>query len=263
MVASATRKVTVIFTPGEEPDSKTKTIFLGGSAIGDELVAEIVQLKLPVIIVYGSTETASMVTASTFDDYKRFPRAAGKPIGENKILILGKRGNALSVGKIGDVVVSSQAVAKGYFNNPELTKAFFTNASYVTNDVGYVNKEGLLFIKRRKDNVIISGGENIYTKEVEDALQTHPAVLECAVIGIPDERWGEAVHAIVVLKKGYKKGVNVTAEELIDHVKDQIARYKAPKSITFKRTLPKSAQGKILKRELRKKYWEGKERQVA
>ncbi|MFX0136409.1 MAG: long-chain fatty acid--CoA ligase, partial [Candidatus Hodarchaeota archaeon] len=90
----------------------------------------------------------------------------------------------------------------------------------------------------------------------------HPAVLECAVIGIPDERWGEAVHAIISLKTGYKKGRDVTEEEIIAFCKDNIARYKAPKSVIFKRSLPKSAQGKILKKDLRAKYWEGKERKV-
>ena len=179
------------------------------------------------------------------------------------IKIIDEKGNELPPGQIGEIVAKTDTRIIEYWNKPEKTKETKRNGWVYTGDMGYLDEEGYLFVVDRRKDMIISGGENIYTKEVEDALQTHPAVLECAVIGIPDERWGEAVHAIVVLKKGYKKGVNVTAEELIDHVKDQIARYKAPKSITFKRTLPKSAQGKILKRELRKKYWEGKERQVA
>jgi len=222
--------------------------------------------------LFGQTETGPALTILDANDHKKaisdpkyeyLLRSAGKPLVNVIIKIIDEKGNELPPGQIGEIVAKTDTRIIEYWNKPEKTKETKRNGWVYTGDMGYLDEEGYLFVVDRRKDMIISGGENIYTKEVEDALQTHPAVLECAVIGIPDERWGEAVHAIVVLKKGYKKGVNVTAEELIDHVKDQIARYKAPKSITFKRTLPKSAQGKILKRELRKKYWEGKERQVA
>ncbi len=232
-----------ILAEKENVFTKTKAIFLGGSAIGDELVEKIVKQILPVIIVYGSTETASMVTASTFYDYKRFPRAAGKPIGENKILILGKRGNALSAGKIGDVVVSSQAVAKGYFNNPELTKAFFTNAGYVTNDVGYVNKEGLLFIKRRKDNVIISGGENIDLDALQKEMVKLKSISDAYLFGLPNDRWGTALAAAIVTKDEEK----CTAE-----IEMKLKGIKKPKILYFVKELPKTELGKVNKSVLTK-----------
>jgi acyl-CoA synthetase (AMP-forming)/AMP-acid ligase II len=116
-------------------------------------------------------------------------------------------------------------------------------------------------VDRSKD-MIKSGSENVFSKEVEDALYKHEAVLECAVIAKPDPKWGEAVHAVVVLKRGFKEGQNITEQALIDFCKESIAHYKAPKSIEFKRALPKSAQGKILKRELREKFWGAGDRNV-
>ncbi|NOX18447.1 MAG: acyl--CoA ligase [Chlorobi bacterium] len=232
-----------ILAEKENVFTKTKAIFLGGSAIGDQLVSTIVKKKLSVIIVYGSTETASMVTASTSDDYKRFPRAAGRPIGENKILISGKRENALSVGKIGDVVVSSQAVAKGYFNNPKLTKAFFTNAGYVTNDVGYVNKEGLLFIKRRKDAVIISGGENIDLDALQKEILKLKSISDAYLFGLPDEKWGTALAAAIVTKDKKKCAAEI---------EKKLKGIKKPKILYFVKELPKTELGKVNKSVLLK-----------
>ncbi len=222
---------------------KVKTVFLGGSAIGDELVADVVKLKLPVIIVYGSTETSSMVTAAMFDDYKRFPRAAGKPIGENRILILGKKGKLLSRGKTGDVVVSSAAAAKGYFNNRELTKLFFASGGYLTNDVGYVNKEGLLFIKRRKDNVIISGGENIDLDALKKETLKLKSVSEVYLFGLPDKKWGTALTAAIV---------SDDEEKCKFEISKKFKGIKKPKKVYFVKELPKSELGKVIKSELLK-----------
>ncbi|MHA1251164.1 MAG: class I adenylate-forming enzyme family protein [Candidatus Helarchaeota archaeon] len=221
--------------------------------------------------LFGQTETGPALTLLNPDDHKKaisdpkfeyLLRSAGRPLVNVMLKIVDDKGNELHRGQIGEIVAKTDTMLIEYWNKPDITKETVKNGWVYTGDMGYLDEDGYLFVVDRRKDMIISGGENIYTKEVEDALLTHPAVLECAVIGIPDDKWGEAVHAIVVLKKGYKKGVDITAEELISHVKDQIARYKAPKSIEFKRSLPKSAQGKILKRELRKKYWEGKERSV-
>ena len=188
--------------------------------------------------------------------------AAGRALVGTDLRIVDDEGNDIDQGEIGEIVAKGDGMMIGYWNKPEKTKETIKDGWLYTGDMGRMDEDGYIYCVDRKKDMIISGGENIYTKEVEDALYSHPSVLECAVIGIPDERWGEAVHAVVVLKKGYKKGQNITEEELIAHVKDQIARYKAPKSIQIKRSLPKSAQGKILKKDLRVKFWKGKERSI-
>jgi acyl-CoA synthetase (AMP-forming)/AMP-acid ligase II len=127
-----------------------------------------------------------------------------------------------------------------------------------TGDMGYYDEEGYIYIADRKKDMIISGGENVYPREVEEVLYSHPAVMEVAVIGVPDPYWIERVHAVVAIKKG----ASTTAEELIAFCKKKIAGYKVPKSVEFVASLPKNPAGKILKRELRAKYWKGKEKRV-
>ncbi|NHI91049.1 MAG: long-chain-fatty-acid--CoA ligase [Candidatus Lokiarchaeota archaeon] len=188
--------------------------------------------------------------------------AAGRAMVGTDIRIVNDEGVDVKLGEIGEIIAKGYGTMIGYWKNQDKTNETIKDNWLFTGDMGRMDEDGYIYCVDRKKDMIISGGENIYTKEVEDALYSHPAILECAVIGIPDERWGEAVHAVVVLKKGFKKGENITEDELIAHVKDQIARYKAPKSIQIKRSLPKSAQGKILKKDLRVKYWEGKERSI-
>ena len=132
------------------------------------------------------------------------------------------------------------------------------NGWFYTGDAGYLDKDGYLYIHDRIKDMIVSGGENVYPAEVENALFDHKAVGDAAVIGIPDEKWGEAVKAIIVLKPG----ASATEEDIIAHSRTKIAGYKVPKSIDFTDVLPRNPSGKILKRELRKPYWEGKEREI-
>jgi long-chain acyl-CoA synthetase len=148
---------------------------------------------------------------------------------------------------------------KEYWNRPEQTDRAFAGGWYHTGDAGYLDKHGYLYLVDRVKDMIVSGGENIYSAEVENALASHPSVAQVAVIGIPSEKWGEAVHAIVVLQPG----TTATEDELQDWARDRIAGYKLPKSIEFRETpLPLSGALKVLKRELRAPFWEGKERQV-
>ncbi|MHA1144392.1 MAG: long-chain-fatty-acid--CoA ligase [Candidatus Helarchaeota archaeon] len=217
---------------------------------------------------FGQTEYSPVMAVLEPDDHRKalepgneyLLTAAGRALIATDIRIVDVNGNDVKPGEVGEIIARGDGMMLGYWKQPEKTAQTIKNGWLFTGDMGRMDEDGYIYCVDRRKDMIISGGENIYSKEVEDAIYTHPAVLECAVIGIPDERWGEAVHAIVVLKKGYKKGEDITEEELIVHVKDQIARYKAPKSIKFRRSLPKSAQGKILKKDLRKKYWEGKER---
>ena len=146
-----------------------------------------------------------------------------------------------------------------YWNQPEATSDVFRGGWYHTGDAGYLDAQGYLYLVDRVKDMIVTGGENVYSSEVENALSSHPAVLQVAVIGVPSEQWGEAVHAIVVLREGHE----TTDAELIAHAREWIAGYKVPKSVSFRADpLPLSGAMKVLKRELRAPFWEGRERQV-
>ena len=150
-------------------------------------------------------------------------------------------------------------IMAGYWNKPEQTEAALRDGFYWTGDVGRLDENGYLFLLDRSKDMIISGGENIYCTEVEDAIYTHPAVLEATVFGIPDEQWGEAVHAVVVLREG----ASADEADIIAHCRSSIAAYKVPRSVSFQvEPLPKSGPGKVLKRELRAPFWEGHDTQI-
>ncbi|MHA1301464.1 MAG: long-chain-fatty-acid--CoA ligase [Candidatus Helarchaeota archaeon] len=219
--------------------------------------------------IFGQTEAGPSLATLSPEDHKKIIEehqeelllAAGKPNIGIKIKIINPiTFEELPEGEIGEVIANTPTKMLKYWNNPEKSKSTIIDGWLYTGDIGYL-KDGYLFLVDRKKDMIISGGENIYSNEVEDVLHKHPAVLECAVIGIPHEKWGEAVHAVVVLNKGFKKGPELK-DELIAFCKDQIARYKAPKSIDFKLSIPKTASGKVLKRKLREKYWKNKERKI-
>jgi acyl-CoA synthetase (AMP-forming)/AMP-acid ligase II len=177
--------------------------------------------------------------------------SAGIPRTDVEVKIFDQNQHELSSGQIGEIVTRSDLVMKGYWKNPEATAATVKNGWLHTGDVGYLDQNGYLFIMDRSKDMIISGGENIYPREIEEVLIRHPAVHEVTVIGVPDPDWGEAVKAVVVLVPGKK----ATEEELIEFCKDNIASYKKPKSVDFVKDLPKNNYGKILKRELREKYF--------
>jgi acyl-CoA synthetase (AMP-forming)/AMP-acid ligase II len=150
----------------------------------------------------------------------------------------------------GEIVVQTLGMARGYWNNHAATLETFRDGWCHTGDIGLLDADGMLYLVDRKKDVIISGGENIYSREVEDALLTHPAVAEVAVIGIPDAKWGESVCACVVLRAGH----TVTDAELVEHARSQIARYKVPRTLLFRAELPKMPTGKIDKKALRQQH---------
>jgi long-chain acyl-CoA synthetase len=161
-------------------------------------------------------------------------------------------------GKVGDILVRSASVMTGYWQKPEATAEVMRGDWYLTGDLGYRDDESYLYLVDRAKDMIVSGGENIYSTEVEDALASHPAVEEVAVFGVPDPRWGEAVYAVVSARQP------VTAEELIAHCRQRIAGFKVPRHVElFPEPLPKSAAGKILKRELREPHWAGQHAHVS
>ncbi len=212
--------------------------------------------------VYGLTETTGAVTYLPPEDHGEHAiermKSCGKAMSGVELKIVDAEGKALGPGEVGEVVCRTPQVMRGYWNLPDATRRSIRDGWFHTGDAGYLDKDGYLYIYDRVKDMIVSGGENIYPAEVESALFGHPAVADVAVIGVPDPQWGEAVKAIVVKKPG----AQMSTGELIDYARERIAGYKVPRSVDFVETLPRNPSGKILKRELRKPYWEGRERQV-
>ena len=210
--------------------------------------------------IYGLTETAPLVTVNR-------PRAEWAGLGAQERAERLMRAGAPSLGTVmrtdeeGEVLVRSNVVLAGYWEQPEATEAALGDGWFHTGDGGAVGHDGYLTISDRKKDVIITGGENVSSIEVEDTLYRHPAVAEAAVIGVPDEKWGETIKALIVLKD--EDGARATTEaEIIAHCKGLIAGYKAPTTVEFRDSLPRTATGKLQKFKLREPYWRGRDRQV-
>ncbi len=184
--------------------------------------------------------------------------SAGREIIYTKVRVVDDDDNALPPGEMGEIIVNSPLVMKEYWRDPEATAQSLRGGWLYTGDVGYMDEGGYIFIADRLKDMIITGGYNVYPKEVENVIFKHEAVFEAAVIGVPDETWGETVKAFVALKPG----MQATEDEIIALCKDNLASYKKPKTVEFMEALPKNMAGKILKTALRAPYWEGKERQV-
>ncbi|MEE2058812.1 AMP-binding protein [Rhodococcus artemisiae] len=201
---------------------------------------------------YGMTETAVIVSLLGADHRAGGARlrSAGRASLHAEVLVMGDDGEEAPRGTVGEIVTRGEHVMLGYWNNPEETAAALRGGWLHTGDLGYMDDDGYIYIVDRAKDMIITGGENVYSAEVEDVIANHPAVLRCAVIGLPDTRWGERVHAVVVLAPG---GV-ATAEEIRGHVKAQIAGYKAPRTVDFVDALATTATGKTDKRFMRRLY---------
>jgi acyl-CoA synthetase (AMP-forming)/AMP-acid ligase II len=216
---------------------------------------------------YGQTESGPAITDLTSKDHavldkspdeQRILASAGRPSIGVHVRIVDDEGNDVEPGQVGEIIVQSKHTMVEFWHKPDDTREALTDGWLHTGDMGTYDEKGYVYIVDRKRDMIVSGGENVYPREVEEILYTHPAIKEVAVIGIPDPYWVEKVHAAVTVKEGAR----ATAQELIDFCKQRLARYKAPKSVEFVESLPKNPAGKILKRELREKYWEGLERKV-
>jgi acyl-CoA synthetase (AMP-forming)/AMP-acid ligase II len=210
---------------------------------------------------YGMTETTGTIVALGPEDHvpEGSPRmrAAGKPLPWVEIRVVDAAGEEVPRGAVGEIVTRSPANMLGYWKRPEETAKTIRNGWLHTGDAGYLDEDGYVFIHDRVKDMIISGGENVYPAEVESALSEHPAVAEVAVIGVPDEKWGEAVKAVVVLRPD----AELTEAALVAWSRERIAGFKTPRSVDFAAVLPRNASGKLLKRELRAPYW-GQGRQV-
>jgi len=212
--------------------------------------------------IYGQGECPMTITGLRREEHDvnrpELLASAGTPRLGVQVVIQDEMGNKLPRGAVGEIVVQSDLVMKGYWRDMEVTNNTIVNGWMRTGDVGYMDEQGHVYILDRTKDMIISGGNNIYPREIEEILLRHPAVQEVCVFGVPDREWGESVKAVVVLRPGQKS----TEEALITFCKRHLASYKKPKSVEFVEALPKNAYGKVLKRELRDKYWKGKKRMV-
>ena len=236
----------------------------GGSPIATEVVrrAHTAFPNAELIHAYGATETAPLVTLLRHEEWlveSDLARSCGQAVAGVDVRVVDPSGHDLPPGEIGEVVVRGPNVMQGYWNKPEQTADALRHGWYYSGDLGYMQAQGYIFLVDRAKDTIISGGENVYSTEVEEVLYKHPAVLEAAVFGVPDARWGEAVHAVVVPRPGHE----VDAVSLIAFCHERIASYKVPKQIDLRRdSLPKSGPGKVLKRELRAPFWAGRTAQI-
>ena len=243
--------------------SRLKYILYGASPIPAALLKECIEVfGCGFVQVYGMTETTGSIVALPPEDHVEGldrMRSAGKALPGVELAILDVEGKHLLPGEAGEIATRSGSNMVGYWNLPEATAKTIGGDGWLrTGDAGYMDKDGYLYVQDRIKDMIISGGENIYPAEVESAVCDHPDVAEAAVIGVPDDTWGETVKAIVVLKPGKQ----ATASDIIGFTRTRIAAFKLPKTIDFIDALPRNASGKILRRHLRDPYWAGKERQV-
>ena len=245
--------------------SSLKVIAYGASPISEDLLVRCIEIfKCGFYQVYGLTETTGTITMLTPDDHldldhRERLRSAGKPMKGVEIRCVDlDTGDDVEPGTVGEVWIRSPQVMKGYWHKPEATaEAITPDGWFKTGDAGYL-ADGYLYLHDRVKDMIVSGGENVFPAEVENALMKHPGVADVAVIGVPSERWGEEVKAIVVKAEGQ----DPRPEELIAFSKTHLGGYKVPKSVDFADSLPRNPSGKLLKKDLRAPYWEGKQRQI-
>ncbi|MEU4317619.1 long-chain fatty acid--CoA ligase [Nocardia fluminea] len=228
--------------------SRLRIACSGGAPMPAKVLTEFEnRFGVTVVEGYGLSETASSATVNRPDD-RRFG-SVGKPIWGIQVRVVDEEGNSLPAGPehVGEIVLAGHNVISGYYRRPDATQAAFTDGWFRTGDLGYLDRDGYLFIVDRKKDMVIRGGYNVYPREVEEVLYTHPAVAEAAVIGIPDERLGEEVHAVVALKPDSVADPG----DIIDFCRQRLAAYKYPRAIRIINELPKGPSGKILKQELR------------
>jgi len=202
---------------------------------------------------YGMTECSGPITTLGPKDFFRKKACVGKGFPYHEVRVVNEEGDDVKVGEVGEIIVSGPTIMAGYYKNPKETKETLRNGYLFTGDLARLDEEGFVYIVDRKKDIIISGGYNVYPKEIEDVLFTHPKVAEAAVIGIPDKKWGETIRAVVVPRKHQE----ITENEIIDFCKDRLASYKKPTSVLFVDALPKSPVGKVLKRVLRQEGQKG------
>lgn len=248
--------------------SSLQEIIYAGSPMPPAILAKAMTLLPQCRFVqgYGMTETSPCITFlesqyhMTEGKYADKLKSCGKPLFGVDVRIVDPEDHEVPCGVVGEIITRGPNVMQGYWNRPQETEYALRNGWMHTGDAGYMDEEGFVYIVDRYKDMIKTGGENVFSIEIENALYQHSGVSMCAVIGIPDAKWGEAVHAIVVPKEGY----TVSEQEIMQHCHNLLAHYKCPHSVEIRQTpLPLSSAGKILKAKLRELYWQGRERQIA
>ena len=244
--------------------SSLRLITYAGSPFPPELLKQcIIKFGNMFEQAYGMTECVGGTVLFQEDHVLEGPKSrllasAGKASLGVEVQVVDEADQPVKPNQIGEITIRGKVVMMGYWKNPELTATTLRGGWYHTGDMGYLDEEGYLFLVDRKADMIVTGGENVYPKETEDILYQHPAVAMAAVVSAPDEKWGERVQAVVVLKSDQQ----ATEEELIAYCKERLAGYKCPKAIEFWPQLPTTAVGKILRKDVKKKFWEGRERSI-
>jgi long-chain acyl-CoA synthetase len=251
--------------------SSLRTVFYGASPISEDvLVRSMKALGCNFAQVYGLTETTGAITSLLSEDHDpdgpraRLLRSAGRPFDHVELRIVDPdSGKVLPVGKVGEILTRSDQNMLGYWNQSEATTSVLSEDGWFrTGDAGWLDGDGYLFLHDRLKDMIVSGGENIYPAEVENVLLSHPAIADAGAIGVPDDKWGETVKAIVVKAPEASIDDDSLVEDILAFSRERLAHYKCPTSIDFVDVLPRNPSGKVLKRELRKPYWIGRERNI-
>lgn len=246
--------------------SKLRYLAYGGSPIAENVLRRAIEVfKCDFTQGYGMTEIGGAATLLSEADHRRaldgepdLLLSAGKPLGGTEIRIIAADGQRAPVEAIGEILIRSDELFAGYWKQPEATAAALAGGWLHTGDAGYLDGEGYLYIRDRMKDMIVSGAENIYPVEIESVLFDHAAVADAAVIGVPDERWGETVMAVVVVREGKATSV----EDLDRHCRNRLGGFKVPKLYEFVKILPRNATGKVLKTDLRKIYWKDHKRMI-
>jgi len=240
--------------------SSVRTILYGASPMPLPVLKRALELWGPRFVqYYGQTEAPLFITRLDKEDHvgpgaERRLLACGRPSVDCEIRLIDDKGLDVEPGEQGEIALRAPFTISGYFNAPDLNSAMFVEGGWLrTRDIGRFDEDGYLYLVDRTSDMIITGGYNVYPREVEDALLAHSGVLECAVVGAPHEKWVEAVTAFVVLRSGSA----VSEAELIEFTRERLASYKVPKSVRFIEQIPKSAVGKVLRRALRDPLWKG------
>jgi fatty-acyl-CoA synthase len=247
--------------------SSLRIFLLAGSPVSPDKLRQGVEVFGPCLCqCYGQTEAPMLLTwldtktvaAAAAGDHPERLRSCGKPTSAVRLAVMGEAGRLLPPGECGEIVARGALVTPGYHNMPEATAEIRTSGWHHTGDMGYFDEDGYVYIVDRKKDMIITGGFNVYCAEVEAGIMALPQVHECAVVGVPDDAWGEAVKAIIVLRDG----ALLTEEEVIAHCKAGLGGVKSPKSVEFRQEIPKTPAGKTDRKKLREPYWAGVDRQV-
>ena len=252
--------------PADHDLSSLRAITYGGAPIYVEQLRQAIDRFGPIFIqLYGQGEAPITITGMTAATHARLlenddPRlgSTGQTRTDVEAACVDEDDNILPAGRPGEVVARGEIVMPGYWNNPEASADALRNGWLHTGDIGYFDDQGYLFLLDRAKDMVITGGNNVYPREVEEVLILHPDIAECVVFGIPDDYWGEAVHAVVVPREG----ASLTDRDVIGFCGEHLAGYKKPKAVDFRDALPVSGYGKVLRREIRDEYWQGRESRI-